>query len=108
MQPDELSEVLANPEAWDDLQLMDVREPDEFAAAKLPGFKLFPLSDSATWAPRLGEILDPSKRTIVLCHHGVRSMNTCVYLASQGFSDVVNVTGGIDAYSRIDPSIPRY
>lgn len=53
--------------------------------------------------------LDPGKQTIVLCHHGVRSMHASQYLIQQGFSSVYNVTGGIDAYSRqVDPRVPLY
>lgn len=60
-------------------------------------------------ADKITEMLDPSKKTVVLCHHGVRSMNMSQFLVQQGFSDVHNVTGGIDAYSRgADPNVPLY
>lgn len=111
MSVQELAELLSlGDDGCDGVQFVDVREPGEFAAAKLPRFKLFPLSASAEWAPRVEEILDPSARTIVLCHHGVRSMNAASFLAGQkGFTDCWNVTGGIDAYSLgADPSVPRY
>jgi rhodanese-related sulfurtransferase len=54
-------------------------------------------------------MLDPGKETLVLCHHGVRSMRAALFLASQGFRDVKNIEGGIDAYSRrVDSSVPLY
>jgi rhodanese-related sulfurtransferase len=107
----ELAELLSlGDDGCEDIQFVDVREPDEFTTAKLPRFKLFPLSDAANWAPRAETLLDPTARTIVLCHHGVRSMNAATFLAQEkGFTDVYNVTGGIDAYSLgADPSVPRY
>jgi rhodanese-related sulfurtransferase len=53
---------------------VDVREAGEFEAARLPGFSLLPLSLSEEWSQDITQRLDPSKDTIVLCHHGVRSM----------------------------------
>jgi rhodanese-related sulfurtransferase len=47
--------------------------------------------------------------SIVICHHGIRSAQLCQWLAMKGFSNVQNVMGGIDAYSRmVDPTINRY
>ena len=61
------------------------------------------------WGPQAAEVLDPRKATLVLCHHGVRSMRAALFLASQGFQDVKNIRGGIDAYSRqVDSSVPLY
>ncbi len=55
-------------------------------------------------------LLDPSAPTLVLCHHGVRSRSVAEFLVSRaGFTDVSNITGGIDAYSlRADKTVPRY
>lgn len=53
---------------------MDVREQWEFDTAKLPHFKLFPLSQASSWAPNIDQQLDPDTETVVLCHHGMRSM----------------------------------
>ncbi|KAK9905059.1 hypothetical protein WJX75_008855 [Coccomyxa subellipsoidea] len=95
--------------AAEDVQLVDVREEMEERIAALPGFKLMPLSRFQEWAPLVTEMLDPSKPTYVLCHHGMRSYRASTFLASQGFEDVRNVTGGIDAYSReVDSSVPQY
>ncbi|MEM7773054.1 MAG: rhodanese-like domain-containing protein [Cyanobacteria bacterium P01_E01_bin.6] len=91
------------------LQLIDVREPQELALAKLDGFYHLPLSRFADWSMQVTEHLDPEIETIVMCHHGIRSAQMCGWLKQQGFSDVKNLTGGIDAYAvYIDPHIPRY
>jgi rhodanese-related sulfurtransferase len=57
---------------------------------------------------RLAE-LDPSQPLACLCHHGMRSLQVANYLAQNGFAHVVNLQGGIDAWSHeVDPSVPRY
>lgn len=78
--------------------------------AALPFFELLPTSRFPEWAATIDQQLDPRRETIVLCHHGVRSMHVAQFLVQQkGFSHVLNVTGGIDAYSiEADPSVPRY
>lgn len=91
------------------IQLVDVREPEEIQLAALPGFQYLPLSQFGTWSEQIQQILRPDQETWVLCHHGVRSAQMCQWLVQQGFSQVRNITGGIDAYSlQADPSIPRY
>jgi rhodanese-related sulfurtransferase len=91
------------------LQLIDVREPEEVSIAAIPGFVVLPLSQFSDWSNDVTIRLDPERETIVLCHHGIRSAQMCQWLTSQGFTNVKNVSGGIDAYSvMIDCSIPRY
>ncbi len=91
------------------IQFIDVREEQEANIAFIDQFKLLPLSQSQQWMDRIAVDFDAGAETIVLCHHGVRSANMCQWLVSQGFTNVKNVTGGIDAYSRsIDPSISCY
>jgi rhodanese-related sulfurtransferase len=103
----ELANCLKDPHSTQ--QLIDVREPDEAAIVSLPGFQLFPLSQSAQWANTLLQQLDPHQETIVLCHHGVRSAHVCQWLIAQGFTQVKNLSGGIDAYAdAVDPRLPRY
>lgn len=93
----------------DALQLVDVREPQELAIAKLPRFVNLPLSESQQWAGDIQSRLDPSKETWVLCHHGMRSAQMCQWLMEQGYSNVKNISGGIHAYSvRVDGSVPQY
>lgn len=103
----ELARLLAEaPDSW---QLVDVREPFELELAQLDGFENFPLSQSYEWSEHIHTRLDANKPTVVLCHHGMRSAQMCQWLLSQGFTNVKNITGGIDAYSVIvDPSVPRY
>ncbi|XGV97434.1 MAG: rhodanese-like domain-containing protein [Leptolyngbya sp. BL-A-14] len=91
------------------VQFVDVREASELAIAKLEGFAHFPLSEFAVWSQNIHTRLDPQKETIVLCHHGVRSAQMCQWLQTQGFTNVRNVVGGIDAYAiAVDPSVPQY
>lgn len=93
----------------DSLQLIDVREPEEVSIAAIPGFTVLPLSQFSSWGNNIIPRFDPEVETIVLCHHGIRSSQMCQWLTSQGFTNVKNVSGGIDAYSAmIDCSIPRY
>jgi rhodanese-related sulfurtransferase len=91
------------------LQLLDVREPDEVAIAHIEGFEILPLSQFADWADSISARFDPNLETLVMCHHGIRSAQMCQWLSRQGFTNVKNVAGGIDAYSiLVDSSIPRY
>ncbi len=91
------------------LQLIDVREPEELAIAALTPCLHLPLSQFDSWAPTLSQSLDSTAETIVFCHHGVRSAQMCHWLLGQGFVDVKNVVGGINAYSLyVDATLPRY
>ena len=88
-----------------DLQLLDVREPDESRIARIAGARLLPLSQLAS---RYTE-LDPNARYYLHCHHGVRSQRALEFLSQHGFKHLKTVKGGIDAWSsQIDPSVPRY
>ena len=96
-------------EANSNLQLIDVRERHEVAIAKIPEFDIYPLSEFERWSEKILTELNSETETIVICHYGVRSAQLCQWLAMRGFSNVHNVIGGIDAYSRlIDSTIRRY
>lgn len=85
--------------------LLDVREAWEVATAALPGASHIPMS---VLPDRLAE-LDPTRPTVVLCHHGLRSARVGTWLELNGFAAVFNLAGGIDAWSRDhDPAVPRY
>lgn len=85
--------------------LLDVREPDELRRASIEGAVHMPMRHVPA---RLDE-LDRSARIAILCHHGGRSEQVARFLYAQGFTDVHNVDGGIDAYARqIDKTIPTY
>lgn len=92
-----------------DLQLIDVREPFEVEIAAIANFQNLPLSQFDQWSPRIAVDFDPHAETYVLCHHGVRSAQMCQWLQQNGFTHVINISGGIHAYSMsVDPSVPRY
>ncbi|WP_027269372.1 rhodanese-like domain-containing protein [Leptolyngbya sp. PCC 6406] len=102
-----LAQVLATADP--EVQLVDVREPQELELAAIAGFENLPLSQFAEWGDTIHSRLAADRETIVLCHHGMRSAQMCQWLLSQGFTAVKNVTGGIDVYSvRVDPAVPRY
>ena len=85
--------------------LLDVREPYEWAIARLPDARLVPLDT----LPAVLDTLDPSAELIVYCHHGIRSAAAVAWLREQGFRRARNLTGGIDRWSReVDPSTRRY
>lgn len=85
--------------------LLDVREPFELQAASLPNALHIPMRQIPA---RVHEI-DRTAEIAVLCHHGDRSERVAQFLAMQGFENVHNIAGGIDAYAkRIDPAVPRY
>lgn len=105
---EELDEIL-QAEDPSELQLLDVREQAEYDLVNLPQFELKPLSRIYAWEETVDEDLDPDKHTIVMCHHGIRSMRVCQRLAALGFTDLSNVQGGIHAYTmEIDNSLPTY
>lgn len=88
-------------------RLIDVREPDEWALCHIEGAELLPLSQ---WPDVTGQKLtNPDEAILVYCHHGGRSARATQFLMRQGFTNVTNVAGGIDAWSlEIDPAVPRY
>jgi adenylyltransferase/sulfurtransferase len=88
------------------LRLIDVREADEWAFARLPGAELIPLSQ---FQQRALEELSPGDKIVLYCHHGMRSARAQDFLKAHGYDDVLNLAGGIDAWSRqVDPAMPRY
>jgi rhodanese-related sulfurtransferase len=84
--------------------LLDVREPWEFELARIEGSELIPMSQLEG---RFTE-LDPGAETVVICHHGNRSSYVATALHQAGFENVLNLEGGLDAYSTVDESVPRY
>jgi rhodanese-related sulfurtransferase len=93
------------------LQLVDVREPMELELAALPHPVIhLPLSRSSEWVERLEALLARDLPVVVLCHAGIRSWQfACWLMEAQGYGEVLNLQGGIDAWSvEVDPSVPRY
>jgi rhodanese-related sulfurtransferase len=85
--------------------LLDVREPDEWAIARLPDARLVPLNS----LPQAVHSLDREAELVVYCHHGVRSGAAVAWLRGRGFTRVRNLAGGIDRWSlEVDPTVRRY
>lgn len=104
MSTTELADWLADPQR-DKPVLLDVREPVEFDICRIEGSQLMPM---ATVPSRLPD-LDPDAEIVVICHHGGRSAQVCMFLERQGFARVVNLAGGVAAWAaQVDPSMPRY
>jgi len=91
-------------DAGEEPLLLDVREPWEFQASRIEGSKLIPMGELSE---RVSE-LDPEAETVVICHHGARSAYVTQALDQAGFQNVLNLEGGLDAYSQVDPLVPRY
>ena len=88
-------------------RLIDVREPAEWAVARIPGAELLPLSQWPSLA--LEALTDKSQPLLIQCHHGSRSARATAWLLDQGFENVTNLGGGIDAWSaEVDATVPRY
>ncbi|MCB9745420.1 MAG: sulfurtransferase [Alphaproteobacteria bacterium] len=101
--PFEVAEALARGEP---LVIVDVREDEELHHAALAGVVHIPLGELGRRAPRE---LDPDARTIVMCHHGVRSLSGAALLEHLGFEDVASMRGGISLWAdQVDPTVGRY
>ncbi len=88
-----------------DALLLDVREPWEYNIASLDNSRLVPMQE----IPAAAEDLDREQEIIVICHHGIRSRKVAWFLESRGFSSVINLRGGLDAWAReLDPQLATY
>ena len=86
-------------------RLLDVRERWEFNLASIAGSDLIPMHD----IPSQVDQLDRSHPTVVICHHGTRSLQVVAFLERMGFQNLHNLQGGIDAWARqVDTCIPVY
>ena len=99
-------ELKARMDAGDDIQLIDVRQPDEYAFARIDGAKLIPLGEVIA---RMGEI-DANRETVIHCKMGGRSARAIEAMQQAGFKgDLKNLVGGITAWSNeVDPNVPKY
>lgn len=99
------AELKARLDKGDSLVLLDVREQWEFDTAKLQGSTLIPLGT----LPQALAKLQRDAEIICICHHGMRSADATNFLLQQGFPNVKNLVGGIDAWSvQVDRTVPRY
>ncbi|HEX8984670.1 MAG TPA: rhodanese-like domain-containing protein [Bryobacteraceae bacterium] len=103
--PRQLKEKL---DAGETVHLVDVREPQEYAVARIEGGELIPMRT----IPQVLESLREKSAAgplVFYCHHGMRSLQTVSWLRRQGFPECVSLQGGIDLWSVvIDSSVPRY
>lgn len=106
MQEITATELKKRMDAGDDIQLIDVRQPDEYDFAKIEGAKLIPLGQIVQ---RMDEI-DENRETVIHCKAGGRSAKAIEALQRAGFKgDLKNMRGGITAWSdEVDPKIPKY
>ena len=85
--------------------LLDVREPHEADICAIAGSVNIPLGQ----IPTAWETLDPDREIVLICHHGIRSMQAGLFLQQQGFENLINLTGGIDAWAQeVEPTMARY
>jgi rhodanese-related sulfurtransferase len=85
--------------------LLDVREPWEFGTCHIAGSLPMPMN---TVPARIDE-LEEDAAIVCICHHGARSMQVAAFLERNGFTEVINLTGGVHAWAlQVDPSMPKY
>ena len=102
--PAQLAEWLGEKERAKPV-LLDVREAWEVQTCAMPGITHIPMRDIPARAAELDEDAD----IVCICHHGMRSMQVAAFLERQGYANVYNLTGGVDAWaSEVDPAMPKY
>ncbi|CAC9441479.1 hypothetical protein BSPLISOX_3234 [uncultured Gammaproteobacteria bacterium] len=85
--------------------LLDVREQWEWDKCHFENSKLLPMGQIMSNI----DSLDKTQETVIICHHGIRSMQVARYFDAIGFEKIINLRGGIDAWAKkIDPSMPLY
>jgi sulfur-carrier protein adenylyltransferase/sulfurtransferase len=106
MQEITATELKERMDSGEDVQIIDVRQPDENAFARIEGSKLIPLGEILT---RMKEI-DPTRETVIHCKAGGRSAKAIEALERSGFKGKLrNLKGGITAWSNeVNPNVPKY
>lgn len=105
LSPTEFAARWPNYASGEGVVLLDVREHDELAVAAVDGAAHIPMREIPA---RMAE-LDAAKPLVVMCHSGGRSRRVAEFLQGNGFSNVFNLQGGIDAWStQLDSRVPRY
>lgn len=88
-----------------DVALIDVREPWEYEVCHIAGSRNIPMSE----IPAEIDKLEQARDTVVICHHGMRSLQVAGFLENAGFRKVINLEGGIDAWAtRVETAMARY
>ncbi|MBQ0725315.1 MAG: rhodanese [Cycloclasticus sp.] len=87
------------------LLLLDVREVNEFDYCHIEGSLLMPMQS----IPQRLADLPKDKAIVTICHHGMRSQQVAQFLLQNGFTDIINLTGGVNAWAaEVDNAMPRY
>ena len=87
--------------------LLDVREPWEFARCHIAESELIPMQQIPLAVEQ--SQLDPMREIVVICHHGIRSRQVAYYLELQGYTKLINLEGGVEAWAQdVDPTMERY
>lgn len=87
------------------IKLLDVRSPQEYAVANIPGSVLV----DQNVAQEILQTWPKDTAIVAMCHHGMRSLDAVAFLRSHGFSNARSMAGGIEAWSlQVDSSVPRY
>ncbi len=103
-----VAEAKAKLDAEPKTILLDVREPQEYALTRIEGSLLIPMNSVPGELQKLEALADEGD-ILVLCHHGVRSLQVAAWLQARGVENAVSITGGIDRWSvEIDAGVARY
>jgi rhodanese-related sulfurtransferase len=98
-------ELKARLEAGADLIVLDVRENEELEICAIQGATHIPMSELSVRHIEL----DPDRPTVCVCHHGIRSASVASALENLDFTELYNLTGGIDRWAdEVEPDMERY
>ena len=101
--PGELNDYLCSTD--EPPLLLDVREPWEFEKCRIAGSELIPMGQIRNDYTQL----DKDRETVVICHHGIRSRAVCLFLEREGFSNLINLEGGVERWANeVEPDMQRY
>ena len=85
--------------------LLDVRQPWEYDVCRLDNSQLIPMGQ----IPHQLDELETDRETVVICHHGVRSRQVGFFLERAGFSNIINLKGGVNDWARtVDTTMATY
>lgn len=89
----------------DNVIFLDVREDEEVAVCRIDGAMHIPMGQVQERA----DSLPKDGKLVIYCHHGMRSMNVCQYLEAHGFTNAINLAGGIHAWATdVEPEMRHY
>lgn len=88
-------------DAKQDFTFLDVRSPEEIAAARIPAAEALDFNDPSKYMS-----LPKDRRIVFHCHSGVRSLDVAAYFKGHGFTNVYSLRGGIEAWAdQVDPAV---